>query len=95
LIADITRRGALPRRFLETLETETIEMRRLNRDSSPREIVVKYSAACAETGKPLPAGAAAVYYPRTKKLFHPESKTAAEFRSQAAAAAFCLADANY
>jgi hypothetical protein len=80
---------------LETLETETATMRRFNRDSNPREIIVKYAAACAETGKPLPAGAAAVYYPRSKKLYHPESKTAAEYRSQAAAAAFCLGDANW
>jgi hypothetical protein len=56
---------------------------------------VKYSAACAETGKPLPAGAAAIYYPRSKALYHPESKQAAEYRSQAAATAFCLADGNW
>jgi hypothetical protein len=79
----------------QTLKTETVEMRRFNRDSNPREIIVKYAAVCAETGKPLPAGAAAVYYPRSKKLFHLESKTAVDFRSQAAAAAFCLGDANW
>jgi hypothetical protein len=80
---------------LKTLETETATMGRFNRDSNPREIIVKYAAACSETGKPLPAGAAAIYYPRSKKLYHPESKTAAEYRSQAAAAAFCLGDANW
>lgn len=70
-------------------------MRRKYRDDSPREIVVKYAAACAETGKPLPVGAAAIYYPRSRKLYHPESNQAAEYRSQAAAAAFCLGDANW
>lgn len=70
-------------------------MRRITRDNEPREIVVKFAAACAETGKPLPAGAAAIYYPRSRKIYHSESKQAAEYRSQAAAAAFCLADGNW
>ena len=71
-------------------------MRRRNyAGNDPREIVVKYAAVCAETGKPLPAGTAAVYYPRSRKLYHPESRTAGEYRSQAAAAAFGLADANW
>ena len=70
-------------------------MRRFNRDNNPREIVVKFAAACAETGKPLPAGAAAIYYPRSKTLYHTESKQAAEYRSQAAATAFCLADGSW
>ena len=80
-----------------TLETEREIMRRYRNacDNNPREIIVKYAAACAETGKPLPVGAAAIYYPRSKKLFHTESKTAADYRSQAAAAAFCLADGNW
>lgn len=68
---------------------------RARRDENPREIVVKYAAVCSETGKPLPVGAAAVYYPRSRKLYHPESKTAADFRGQKFADGCGLADANW
>jgi len=70
-------------------------MRRQYRDSTPRGIVVKFAAVCAETGKPLPAGAVAIYYPAARKLFHPESKTAGDYRSQRAAAALCLGDGGW
>ena len=47
-------------------------------------ITLKYDAVCGETGKALKKGESAVYYPTSpkgKNLFHPESKTAAEYRS--------------
>lgn len=63
--------------------------------NDPREIAVRYPAVCAETGKPLPKGSVAVYYPRSRKLYHPDSRTAADFRSQRFADAAGLADANW
>lgn len=64
-------------------------------NNDPREIIVKYAGVCAETGKPLKKGDTAVYYPRGKKMFHPESRTAEDFRSQKFADDFRLGDANW
>jgi hypothetical protein len=63
--------------------------------NDPRTITVKYPATCAETGKPLPKGSEAVYYPATRKLYHPDSRTASEFRSQAFSRSWGMADSNW
>jgi len=47
----------------------------------PKVIKAKYATTCAETGQPIKKGQECVYYPRSKKCFHMDSKTAADFRS--------------
>jgi len=52
----------------------------MTRDKDPRIITIKYNTTCAETGKPLNKGDQAVYYPKSKDLFHLESEQATAYR---------------
>lgn len=52
----------------------------MKRNMAPRPITVKYAAKCAETGRELKPGDEAIYYPKGKALYHPESESAAEYR---------------
>ena len=45
------------------------------------EIVAKFNSVCAETGKTIKKGDTCLYYPKTKKVYHLDSKTAQDFRS--------------
>jgi len=47
--------------------------------NDPRSIRAKYNSICAETGRTIAKGDECVYYPLTKKVYHLESHTAADF----------------
>lgn len=49
--------------------------------NDPREIEAKFNGICAETGKEIKKGDLCVYYPSSKKVYHTDSKQAAEFRA--------------
>lgn len=55
-------------------------MYRNKRNTEPREINAYYKSTCAETGKVINVGDPCVYYPKDKKVYHPDSKTAVGFR---------------
>lgn len=50
--------------------------------NDPREIIARFNSVCAETGQIIRAGDVCVYYPRTKKVYHVDSKTAEMYRSE-------------
>lgn len=68
-------------------------MPRYNND--PRELTAKFDSVCPETGKPIKRGETCVYFPRERKTYHNDSKTAAEWRSQAFSDAYGLGDAGW
>ncbi len=45
----------------------------------PFEMKARYAGTCAETGKPIAKGDTCIYYPSSRQIFHPESKTAKDF----------------
>ena len=47
-----------------------------------REILAKFEGRCAETGRAIPVGAAALYCPRTKRMYNWESKTYQKHREE-------------
>ena len=49
----------------------------------PREIAAKYDSVCPETGKQIRRGDLCVYFPREKKAYHPDSKTACDWKAAA------------
>lgn len=49
--------------------------------NDPREIYVRYDGTCAETGKRIAKGETCIYYPLSKKIYHPYSKQAKQFYS--------------
>ena len=55
----------------------------------------RWPGLCAETGRKISKGDEIAYYPRTKQVFHVDSKQADELRARDFAAAFNMADANY
>jgi hypothetical protein len=68
-------------------------MGRYNND--PREIRAKFASICPETGKQINKGDRIVYFPRERKAFHVDSKSAQDWLSQAAADYLCLGDAGW
>jgi hypothetical protein len=48
--------------------------------NDPRQITAKFNCKCAETGKLIRKDEPCVYYPTAKKVYHPDSKQAYEFR---------------
>lgn len=67
----------------------------MRRTESPRRITVKYAAKCAETGRDLPKGSTAIYYPSARKLYCEESRQAEEFREMEFSRAWGMADADW
>lgn len=57
-----------------------MRMRYKTYQNDPRELRSKYDSKCAETGKDIKKGDLCVYYPNVKKIYHPDSRTAYEFR---------------
>ena len=55
----------------------------------------RFPSLCAETGRKIEKGDEIAYYPRARKVYHADSKQAAELRGQQFAAAFNMADVNY
>ena len=55
----------------------------------------KFDSTCPETGKPIRRGDEIVYLPRERKAYHADSKTFADWLSQANADAMCLGDAGW
>jgi hypothetical protein len=49
--------------------------------NDPRELTAKFAGKCAETGAPIKKGELCIYYPSSREIFHPNSKTAAEYYS--------------
>lgn len=49
--------------------------------NDPREITARFDSLCDETKKQIKKGEKCIYYPRTRKVFHVDSKQAAEFYS--------------
>ena len=49
--------------------------------NDPRMIKARFKCKCAETGKPINKGDQCIYYPIGKKVYHMESKQAAEYRA--------------
>ena len=66
---------------------------RVNYD--PRFIKARYNSVCAETGKMIKAGDNCLYFPRAKKAYHVDSKTADDWRSQSFADNAGLLDAGW
>lgn len=52
-----------------------------NCNHDPREIVARFDSVCSETGKPIKKGEKCIYYPTSKQVFHPDSKTAYDYRN--------------
>ena len=69
------------------------EMSKYNQD--PRTIKARFDSVCPETGKPIKRGDDCVYFPRHKKAYHVDSKSADDWSSQAVADAFCLGDSGW
>jgi hypothetical protein len=55
----------------------------------------RYPSLCAESGRKINKGDEIAYYPRTKQVFHIDSKQSEELRAFTFAAAFNMSDANY
>lgn len=47
----------------------------------PREITARFNSVCAETEREIKKGEKCIYYPKVKKVYHPESKQAKDFYS--------------
>lgn len=62
---------------------------------NPRFITARYDSVCAETGKQIKAGETCLYYPRDKKAYHVDSKTADDWRGQQFADSAGLLDAGW
>ena len=56
--------------------------------NDPREITARFDSFCPETGKTIKKGEHAWYYPRERKAYHVDSKTAVDGRE-------CMADAQW
>ena len=56
-------------------------MAKYHRDTGPKWIILKYSTHCAETDQPLPRGARALWYPRTRRVYAEDSRTAADWNT--------------
>lgn len=54
---------------------------RLPYRNDPQEIKARFDSQCAETGLIIKRGDTCIYYPSNKKVYHPTSKQAAEYRS--------------
>ncbi len=63
--------------------------------NDPRELVARFDSICPETGKRIRKGERCIYFPLSRKAYHMDSKSAADWRSQAAADAFNLGDAGW
>jgi hypothetical protein len=50
--------------------------------NDPRTITAKFDSTCAETGAVIRKGDTCVYYPSNRKVYHVDSNTAAQFRSE-------------
>ncbi len=48
--------------------------------NDPQEIKARFDSVCAETGKEIKRGDLCIYYPSSKKVYHPESKQGEEYR---------------
>lgn len=57
------------------------EFRTSSYRNDPYEITARFDSVCPETGKPIKKGDKCVYYPKSKKCYHKDSKTAADYRS--------------
>ena len=55
----------------------------------------RFPSLCAETGRKIEKGDEIAYYPRDRKVYHAESKQAAELRGLQFNAAFNMPDANW
>jgi hypothetical protein len=55
----------------------------------------RFDSICPETGKQIRKGDEIAYYPKSRKAYHTESKSAADLRSMQASRAFGLADADW
>jgi hypothetical protein len=74
-----------PDRFVEEVDRsvqEGFRRRRGGYSNDPRMITVKYPTMCRETKKPLKKGDQALYYPNDKTFYHPDSKTAQDYRER-------------
>ncbi len=65
------------------------------RNQDPREITARFDSVCPETGNRIRKGDPCVYFPRTRKAVHTDSRAAAEWRAQQFADAAGLDDANW
>lgn len=66
---------------------------RMNYD--PRFIRARFDSICPETGKAIKAGDECVYFPRAKKAYHVDSKSADDWRSQSFADNAGLLDSGW
>ena len=49
--------------------------------NDPRILKARFKSKCAETGKVINKGDECIYYPLGKKVYHMDSKQAAEYRA--------------
>lgn len=54
------------------------------KNNNPYELKARFESKCAETGKIIKKGEYCVYYPSAKKVYHPDSKQALEYRNMKA-----------
>ena len=55
-------------------------MSRKRLTQQPRMTVSKFDSKCAETGKTIKKGQSCLYYPADKKVYHPDSEQAYQWR---------------
>jgi hypothetical protein len=61
----------------------------------PYMTTARFSTTCPETKKPIKPGDPVAYYPKDRKVFHADSKSADYVRALEFSAAWGMADANY
>jgi len=62
------------------LKTTHTMIKYSNKYKAPRMIESKFNCTCAETGRAIKKGDRCLYFPADKKVYHPDSKTAYQWR---------------
>ena len=61
----------------------------------PIWMTAKFNSICPETNQPIRKGDEMLYYPKSKKAYHIDSPTAANWQQQQQADSYGLLDANW
>lgn len=67
----------------------------MKRNQSPYFMTARFAGKCAETGRDIAKGQECAYYPASRKVYHVDSKQAAELRGMQFSASCGMADANW
>jgi hypothetical protein len=63
--------------------------------NDPYFTTAKFPSTCPETGKAIVKGEEIAYFPRDRRAFHRDSKSAEQVRALQFASAYGMADANW